>query len=222
LSSNGYNGTLENSAGYAPGEVDDAFNFTGNLTSSNNEYVLIGQPVPANLQIQNAITLQAWIYVSTLPTNYGSGALGFIVGSQSDGNYGGATIFYDGGTDNGGWAGIPPGHIQFQIGDGSSWHESDTYTQVPMNQWVLISATRTANNAAQIYFNGVLQSSSNLSPAWTGTISYPSTDWFAIGQEVNEFRPFEGLIDEAQIYNVALTPAQITAIYNAGNAGVCP
>jgi hypothetical protein len=57
---------------------------------------------------------------------------------------------------------------------------------------------------------------------WNGTISYPSSDWFAIGQEVNENRAFNGLIDEAQVYNVALTPTQIQNIYNAGNAGVCP
>jgi hypothetical protein len=93
---------------------------------------------------------------------------------------------------------------------------------VPLNQWVLITATRTANNPAQIYYNGVLQASTNLSAAWNGNISYPSSDWFAIGQEVNEDRAFNGLIDEAQIYSTALTAAQVQAIYNAGNAGVCP
>jgi methionine-rich copper-binding protein CopC len=219
---NAYNGTLKYGATYGLGEVKDAFNLTGNAVSTSNEFVLIGQPVPANLQITNAITLSAWIYVTSYPANNGGGAYGFILGSQSDGNYGGATIFYDGTTNNNGWANIPVGHIQFQIGDGSAWHETDTYTQVPLNQWVLITATRTANNPAQIYYNGVLQASTNLSAAWNGNISYPSSDWFAIGQEVNEDRAFNGLIDEAQIYSTALTAAQVQAIYNAGNAGVCP
>jgi hypothetical protein len=213
---NGYNGTLENGAGYGLGEVDDAFSFNG-----SNQYVLIGQPVPTNLQIQSAITLSAWIYATSLPANNGGGSYGFILGSQSDGNYGGATIFLDGGTDED-LTGTPPGHIDFQIGDGSAWHDTETMSQIPLNQWVLVTATRTANNAGQIYFNGVLQPTGTPNAQWTGTISYPSSDWFAIGQEVNENRPFNGLIDEAQIYNVALTAAQVQAIYNAGNAGLCP
>jgi hypothetical protein len=38
-------------------------------------------------------------------------------------------------------------------------------------------------------------------------------------QEVNENRPFTGLVDDVQVYNTALTTAQIQAIYNAG---LCP
>ena len=89
-------------------------------------------------------------------------------------------------------------------------------------QWVPITATRTANHPAQICYDGVPQQSTNLSAAWTGTIFYPSSDWFAIGQEVNENRGFNGPIDEAQVYSTALTAAQIQAILNAGNAGMCP
>ncbi|MGB6744794.1 MAG: Ig-like domain-containing protein [Terracidiphilus sp.] len=212
----GNNGTLKNGAGYGLGEVDDAFSLNG-----SNEYVLIGQPVPTNLQIQSAITLSAWIYAPALPVNNGGGSYGFIAGSQSDGNFGGATIFLDGGT-NEDVTGTPPGHIDFQIGDGSAWHDTETMTQIPLNQWVLVTATRTANNAGQIYFNGVLQPTGTPNAQWTGTISYPSSDWFAIGQEVNENRAFNGLIDEVQIYNAALTAGQVQAIYNAGNAGLCP
>ena len=45
------NGTLENGAGFALGAVNDAFSFNG-----SNQYVLIGEPVPTDLQIQNNIT----------------------------------------------------------------------------------------------------------------------------------------------------------------------
>ena len=225
-SPNGYNGTLENFSTttpptnpYALGVVGDAFNFEAN-TSNLNQYVLIGQPVPTNLQIQNAITLSAWIYPTQLPTNYGSGALGLILGSQHDGNTAGATIFFDGNVNSQGIAGIPPGHIQFQIGDGSSWHEYDTTTQLPLNQWTLVTATRTATNPAQIYYNGVLQPSVTSESAWSGTISYTNA-WFAIGQQSDYNRPFVGLINDAQIYNAALTQAQVTAIYSAGSGGVC-
>jgi hypothetical protein len=219
-SPNAYNGTLENGVTYSLGVVGDAFNLEGNATNLD-QFVSIGSTVPTNLQIQNAITLSAWIYPTQLPTNYGSGALGLIVGSQHDGTTSGATIFFDGNTNSQGIVGIPPGHIQFQIGNGS-WHEYDTTTQLPLNQWTLITATRTATNPAQIYYNGVLQPSVTSESAWNGTISYPSGAMFAIGQQNDYNRPFVGLINEAQIYNAALTQAQITAIYNAGRGGICP
>jgi hypothetical protein len=172
------------------------------------------------LQVQSAITLQAWIYVTQYPTDNGSGALGLIIGSQHDGSTSGATIFYDGRSDPDSVTGAPPGHIHFQIGDGN-WHATNTLSQVPMNQWVLITATRSANNPAKIYYDGVLQPSATAESAWTGTITY-SGSWFAIGQQSDLNRGFNGLIDEAQIFSGEMTAAQIQAIYNAGGAGICP
>jgi hypothetical protein len=204
------NGTLENSAGFALGLANDAFSLNG-----SNQFVLIAQPVPPDLQITNAITLSAWIYPTAYPT--GTNNVGLIVGSQHDGTTSGATIFFDGRTNNY-FTGTPPGHIHFQIGDGS-WHESDSLTQIPLNQWTLITAVRTANNTAQIYYNGVLQPTQ--SQAWTGNITYTGA-WFAIGQQSDANRPFAGLIDEVQVYNTALSAADVLGIYNAGTAGVCP
>jgi hypothetical protein len=79
-------GTLQGGATFAPGKVGQAFSFDG-----NNQYVLIADPVPANLQIQNEITLDAWIYVTSYPD---SNSLGLIVGSQYDVTQSGATIFW--------------------------------------------------------------------------------------------------------------------------------
>jgi hypothetical protein len=210
----GNNGTLENGAGYALGEVGDAFSLNG-----SNQYVLIGQPVPTGLQIQSAITLSAWIYVTALPVNNGAGALGFIVGSQSDSKLAGATIFYDG-RSNVDITGTPPGHIDFQIGDGSAEHDTETLSQIPLNQWVQVTAVRTANNPGQIYFNGVVQPTATADTAWAGTISYTGT-WFAIGQQVDQNRAFNGLINDVQVYNTGLTATQVQGIYNAGSSGVC-
>jgi hypothetical protein len=207
----GNNGTLENSAGFALGEVGDAFNFNG-----NDQYVLIGQPVPANLQIQNAITLSAWIYLTSYPA---SGSAYTIVGSADSSTTAGIGILVGGGTNG---VGIPPGAIVFDIGNGSSWYTPATTTQVPLNQWVLVTAVASANQPGQIYFNGVLQPSfapSNQAAIWNGTASYNGS-WFAIGQMVSSNWPFTGLIDEVQVYNTALTAGQVQAIYNAGAAGM--
>jgi hypothetical protein len=217
----GNNGTLENGVTYALGEVGDAFSFAGGTT---DQYVLIGEPVPTNLQIQSAITLSAWIYPTAMPTDNGSGAMALIAGSQIDGVHGGATIFFDGRVNPDGNPGnVPAGHIQFNLGNGTNWALQDTQTQVPLNQWTLITATATSGGSGQVYYNGVLQpsNSGNNPTTWNGTVSYPSGDWFAIGQEVNENRPFTGLINDVAVYSAALTPAQILAIYNAGSSGVC-
>ena len=211
----GNNGTLENGVTYGLGETGDAFSLSG-----SDQYVLIGQPVPTNLQIQNAFTLSAWIYPTAIPTDYGSGALGLIVGSQEDNVYGGTTIFFDGRNNPDGYTGIPPGHIHFQIGDGSEWHSTDTQTQLPLNQWTLVTATRVAGGPPIVYYNGVSQPLQTVN-SWSGVISYPTSDWFAIGQEVNENRPFTGLINDVMVSNQALTAAQVLAIYNAGNGGIC-
>ena len=214
----GNNGTLENGAGFGLGEVDDAFSLNG-----NNQYVLIGQPVPSNLQIQNAITLSAWIYPNAYPTTDGTPnggqTWGMIEGSEEPSNNAAAGIFFNGYQSF--LPDVPIGAIDFDLADGSAWHQAFTTTQVPLNQWTLVTATATANNPMQIYFNGVAQPTvNNGTTPFTGQISY-NGDWFAIGQDDEENWPFNGLIDETQIYSSALTTAQIQAIYQAGSAGVC-
>jgi hypothetical protein len=216
-SGNGNNGTLENGARYMLGFDNDAF-----LLNGNNQFVLVGSPVPNNLQIQSAITLQAWIYVSGYPLDYGYGALGFIAGSQRDASVSGASIFFDGRTNPDGVTGSPPGHIALNIGGDGSWHLTHAQTQVPLNQWVLVTATRSANGVGKIYYNGVLQPSLDAyQTTWNGDISYDST-WFGIGQQNDMNRPFSGLLDEVQVFNGELSAGQIQGIYLAGNAGICP
>ncbi len=211
------NGTLESGAGFALGEINDAFSFNG-----SNQFVLIGQPVPADLQIQNNFTLSAWIYITSYPANVGSGPWQHIFGSQYSANHAGIAL-YLGGSVSGSYTGVPPGSIDLDIGSGSSWYSVITTSQIPLNQWVLVTATATANNPAQVYYNGVLQPT--MTPGgetvWNGTVSYTGAG-FAIGQTLGANYSFNGLIDEVQIYNAALTTADVQGIYNAGNAGVCP
>ncbi|MFZ1084781.1 MAG: Ig-like domain-containing protein [Terracidiphilus sp.] len=211
------NGTLENGAGFALGAVNDAFSFNG-----SNQYVLIGQPVPADLQLQNNFAYSAWIYVTSYPANVGSGPYGTIMGSEYGSTDSGIALYLSGSAS---YTGVPPGAIDLDIGKGSSWYSVLTTTQVPLNQWTLVTATATANQPTQVYFNGVLQPTMTPSgeTVWNGTVSYTgSGDGFAIGQTVNENYSFNGLIDEVQVYNTNLTAAQVQSIYNAGDAGVCP
>ena len=208
----GNNGTLTNGVTFGSGEIGQAFSFNG-----QNQYVLIGDPVPSSLQIQNQITLSAWIYATSYPTSATYDlAMGLIVGSQYDVNKAGATIFLDGRTNTDGMTN-PAGHIHFQIGDGS-WHECNTQTTVPLDQWVLITATRNANEDAIVYYNNLPQPITCL--PWSGGISYNGA-WFTIGQQKDLYRPFNGLIDDVRVFNRSLTPAEVDSIFTAGSAGVC-
>ncbi|HEY4798059.1 MAG TPA: LamG domain-containing protein, partial [Bacteroidia bacterium] len=207
LSGNGYNGIVNGATLTSDrfGNANNAYNFDG-----SSSYILIGDPVPAGLQIQNQIALDAWIYATSYP---GSSTLGLIVGSQCDGcGSVGASIFLDGRTNSDGMTN-PAGHIHFQIGNGS-WHQANTNSAVPLNQWVHIVATRKANEDAKIYFNGVLQPSTSV--AWTGGISYSGT-MIGMGKQKDiSNRYFNGKIDEIRIYNRAITPTEVLLLYYEG------
>lgn len=204
-SGHGNNGTIYGATAVTDRDLKEkgAYQFNG-----STNYILIGSPVPASLQIQNEITLSAWIYATSYPA---SNTLSLIVGSQCD-NCGqsGATIFLDGRTNTDGMIN-PAGHIHFQIGNGT-WHQSNSMSQVPLNQWVHIAATRKANEVAKIYYNGVSQPLT--STAWPeGTIRYVGTD-FSIGRQKDySNRFFNGKIDEVRVYNRALSETEVKALY---------
>ncbi|MFO1484532.1 MAG: LamG-like jellyroll fold domain-containing protein [Verrucomicrobiaceae bacterium] len=207
-----FQGTNDGGA-FGAGKVGRAFQFDG----TNNQNVLIGDPVPASLQIQNEITLDAWIYVTAYPAS--GDALTLIVGSQYDATHSGATIFLDGRSNPDGQP-APPGHIHFQIGGEGTWHGTNVNAAVPLNQWVHIAATRKANEDAKVYYDGVLQPSTSV--PWSGAISYDGA-WFTIGRQKDAGgRPFNGLIDEVDVFNRALTQSEVQAIHDAGAAGKNP
>jgi len=183
-------------------EPAGAFHFDG-----LDDYIMVNDPVPAALQIQNEITLSAWIYVLQYP---GTSNLGLIVGSQCDAcGSRGASIFLDGRINSDGQP-SPTGHIHFQIGNGS-WHNANSNSQVPLNQWVHIVATRKANENAKIYYNGVLQPSTSL--PWNGSVSYTGA-YFAMGRQKDyPNRFFKGSMDEVRVYNRALSEWEIKTLY---------
>ena len=162
----------------------------------------VGGAPPSVLQLQNEITLEAWIYLSQYPND-----LALIVGCQSDeADYSGYAIHIDGRTNPDNQTSIPAGHIHFQLGDGS-WHATNTQSVVPLNQWVHISATRTSNNDAKIYYNGILQPST--SNSWSGNITYNNSADFMIGRQDYGNRYFNGLIDDVRVWDYALDQSEI-------------
>ncbi len=81
-------------------------------------------------------------------------------------------------------------------------------------QWTHCAATYDRSSGlARLYINGVERVSKNI-----GSFLLPTTGEFAMGSMSGQ-SSFKGKLDEVTLYDRALTPAEIAAIYQAGTAG---
>ena len=188
----GNDGTLANGATFAAGRVGQAFDFDG-----VNDYVVV--PDAANLDITQAVTMEAWVKLDNYPSlnntivmkgNTSSGrAYGMWVRNTGD-----ILISYY----NGAWYHLYPGGQGFTTG---AWHH-------------VVGVIDTVNNYRAIYIDGVRVASSS-----AAIPSMPANGYsLYIGSRTGTW-PTNGRIDEATIYNRALTATEIQAIYDAGGAG---
>lgn len=196
----GNNGTLEDGTTFAPGEVGQAFSF-------NAGYVDLGNP--ATLNISGPITIAAWVKPNNNDTfhtifNQFSGAL--VIGSTNLRIIGPNSV-------------APAGAFEFgRIADNSGLvEEIVTQAVAAVNAWQFVVAVYDGANYL-LYINGVLDNSTFM----IGGYSSPSGPDMQIGADAELLKySFDGLIDEFEVYNVALSPSQVQAIYNAGSAGMC-
>jgi hypothetical protein len=197
------NGKPVHSPSYAPGKVGTAFLFNG-----YNQCILI--PDSPSLHFTNALTAEAWIY----PTRP-SAANSIVV--KFDGTFGvnessfSFSLYYSKLYLNLSADGTPTPSTQLNSND-----------DVPLNAWTHVAATYDGSTIS-LYINGILDATL----PYSGGI-YPGTDNMAIGANVGGMGsggmagPFAGMIDEVSLYNRALSPPEIKAIYSAGTRGKCP
>lgn len=169
----------------------------GGINLSGLSYVNAGNPAGLNFGT-NDFTLEAWIKPSTWGST--AGIIGKGARNNSDAGY--ALRLIVTGTGNG---------LDFIIGDGTSRVRAFLYGYAP-DQWYHVAgvADRT-NNALRLYVNGALAASTDIT-GFTGSID--SAIDLTIGRQSYNLT---GLIDEAAIYNRALTAAEVTDRYNAGS-----
>lgn len=180
-----------NGGTYTAGKVGQAFNFNG----TNNNYAQA-----STVAALTSLTMDAWIY----PRSYtDSGPIFYGAVIFEHGNSGSARIGYDlnyGVYINGGYLGM------FQQG-----------SVLPLNQWSHVAVTAdAAAGTVSLYVNGALTNTkTNVAvPTTTGasSIGYSFT---------NQLNNYNGLIDETEFFDRALSQSEIAAIYNAGSAGKC-
>ncbi len=192
-------GTLQNGAGFAPGRVGQAFHF-----DSANEYVSLPGDPGRNFGTNN-FAIEFWVNSSvsgrrmqpfTSHINYGVTNLDFDFNDPDpvNGSPVGLWVFWNGGGSKNLTAGAPGAYT-----DGR-WHH--------------IALTR-SQTTISLFIDGVSVDSDIITDSMdlsTNTI---------IGAMDPGVNFWDGRVDEVSIYNHALTPADVTAIYNARGGGKC-
>jgi hypothetical protein len=192
------NGSLINGAGFAPGKVGQAFAFT-----TNGQAVIV--PNAPSLNPTNALTIEGWVYVNAFVAIDAS----TLVAKNSPSDWskwqyqlaiqklGSGWIFRSG-------VGVPSGDYWL-------WGS----TQVQLNTWYHV-ATTYDGSALTLYVNGAFETNTPVSGPIHVDTEPLRMGGFGLG-------PWDlaGLLDEVGLYNRALTPQEIAAIYNAGSFGKC-
>jgi alpha-tubulin suppressor-like RCC1 family protein len=187
------NGTLVGGAGFATGEVGQAFSFNG--TSSH-----VTIPDSPSLDVfTNNITIELWLKVNHLTAN--SDWEGIVTKGAYSWRLQ-ATPFAK--TVDWALTGVTPLEM---VGS----------RNVNDDQWHHVAAVYDGTNMS-LYVDGTL----DISQPASGLIAQTS-DPLGLGYCANiPFNySFDGLVDEVSVYHRALTASEIQAIYAAGSAGKC-
>ncbi len=207
---NGNPGTLQNGATFAAGFVTsgngEAFSFDG-----VDDFVEI--PSTPELQITGSITIDAWIKVD----------LGFTTqGRQIVDKQGGLTDRSYAFQVVGSTAAPLPDVVDFFFSEDGSFDPDNCIggtTNVVDGQWHHVAATfDSATKEMRVYVDGSLDASKIAEDSSIHVNSQNVIIGRFGGFAAN---PFPGLIDEVEIYNRALSSAEIQAIFLAGSAGKC-
>jgi PKD repeat protein len=194
-SGNGNDGTLVNNPAWVAGKVGKGLSFDG-----TNDYVVCGQS--SSLKITGAITVEAWVKWQ------GAGNPYFVTKTGGPGHRS-----YD-------LSGNEDGTVEFRVGgaDCNSVKSSGTIS-IPTGEWVYLVGTYEPSSYVRLFVDGSLVRENTVSiPASQGDNGLA---WYIGAREGNQGW-FNGIIDEAKIYNGALSAEEIRANYNAYPSNLPP
>lgn len=181
-SGNGNSGTLFGNPSRVAGKFGNALQFNGAST-------YVESPDSNSLDITNGITLEAWVYPSSL------GDWTNVIEKNQNAGY--KLGFYN-------------NQVVFTLY--ALWDSYSTGT-VPLNQWSYVAATYDMQNV-KIYINGALDSTiAHTNPIGVGTSPVD------IGRSIGGYSYFNGTIDEVKVWNRALTASEIQSEYGQCTPG---
>ena len=207
---NNQNGILFGTNNFTAGKVKDAFNFDGIINHVTIPYI-------TNHSATN-FTIEGWINPADV-----SRTQPLVEFSDSTG-YVGVHIWL---SVKGYTTTAVPGDLYFNFREGSSQYiradhvMQSTNNIIKSNQWQHIAATYDKSSGiGSMYLNGSLVMSSNLG-IFTPMTAYPILlgHRSATSAEGLSGLLYKGKIDELSLYNRALTPTEISAIYTCGSIG---
>ena len=187
-SGNGFNGTIVNSPTWITGVIDSALNL--NFAVTNQRATVPDTP---SLDLTTGMTLAAWIRPNITTTQS-------ILRKSTQTAVDGYEIALSGG-----------GNIFIRL---NQFTHMDNYrlnstTLYPTNTWTHVAGTFDGDTM-RIYINGVLEDSL-AAPITIAT----NTLNLGIGAQPDGGSPFRGAIDDARIYNYALTTSEIQTLASA-------
>jgi RHS repeat-associated protein len=160
-----------------------------------DDYIQLGSPGIFDFKKDQDFSLTAWIKSEETQSDH-AGIL--TNGAMADYNPGWALRYIN-------------GKIYFSIGDGSSRvYISCTDCETQTGEWYNITITVDRDNIATIYYNGEYLNSIDVSDY---NVELNSGYETFIGQ-CGSYR-FNGSIDEVKLYTKALTPLEVTALYQS-------
>jgi len=199
---NGNNGTLEGGVTFAPGRIGQAFNMNG-----STGYVLVPKS-PLWAFGSNDFTIDLWANFNFVPTTpLGNPSAVFVSNDEGPGYRNKWLFSLDGG-------------LTFNVGSpsiGSLYVVSAAFNPI-LHQWYHLAVTRSGSTFT-LYINGVAVSSlanSVVIPTPNAPLSIGQAESAGFGQHFF----MNGLLDEVEIYNRALSASEINNIFLAGSVGV--
>lgn len=192
-SGNGYTLTNTNTATFAAGQFGNATS----LAAASSQYFVKTSATP--FVTSGPYTVSYWAYVTSYPTRY-SGVMAY---TNTDGGVGNWIVGVD-----------STGKLQFfnlrAQGVNGIYYYASTSSVIPLNAWTLITAVYDGTNTLA-YVNGSAV-----------TLAAPIADGtgFPTGLNVGRSDPadtdyfFTGRMDEIRYYNRALSPKEVSDLYN--------
>lgn len=199
------NGSAQGGATFAAGKVGQAFSFNG-----TTGHVLV--PDSSTLDVTTQFTMSAWVKPASLMTAPPFPGKGAIL-SKIGGGGGNNGYQYGLADDNKGlWC-------QFNA-QGEPWPANQVKGNVtglvPLNTWTHVACTYDHANLT-VYVNGSAVGTLAVGPK---TVNNTSSN-LRISSDDNGNVYFDGLIDEAQVWNRALSAQEIKDVYNGSGGSSC-
>ncbi len=199
----GLNNATLTGVNYATGEVGKAFSFDG-----VDDWAALGDP--SSLAFTASFSIEGWIKVNGLPTNYNFGTIMFRGDDR-------------GGLDPYQLVILPNGDLEFGICSTTASASVQSTAPVPLGQFVHVAATLDDGTGAMtLYENGVVVAQTTTTVRPFGALDPTQQPGVGIGNSnalSNYDIPFNGLIDELSVYDRALTAGEVLGIYKAGSSG---